>query len=182
MVGYFNVQSYNERVAYWDEHGNRTLLGRGGAYAVNNRGQMAGYLALDEAGYLRATIWNGTTPQDLGPGVVRDINNHGQAVGDSSGQYGPGNQPTLWTGDQAIDLNTFLDASQRARWSLTGELHINDRGWIVGAARDKWNDAKTIAFVMVPVPEPATGAMMGVGIACVGLAYRRRASDHTAPT
>ena len=96
------------------------------AYGINNSGQVVGYRDLS-TGNIRATIWNGTTPTDLGEvgGVgisyAFGINNAGQVVGYAGGHA------TIWNGTTPTDLGTLGGNYSRA-------YGINNAGQVVGSA------------------------------------------------
>lgn len=165
---------------YWDGTKWATLLNLPGqgppnAQGINDAGQVVGSSYVDGL-HPHATLWNGSTPTDLGgvPGYTSswaaDINNLGQVVGSSKGVA------TLWNGMVAFDLNTFLDAATRdAGWMLTYATGINEQGWIIGNAINVVTNASS-AFLLTPVPEPETYALMLVGLIFVVRVARRRGS------
>lgn len=60
-----------------------------------------------------------------------------------------------------LDLNTVIDPS--LGWELYQATSINDNGWIVGQGNKG-------AFLLIPVPEPATLSLLALG----GLILRKR--------
>ena len=167
-----------------------TDLGRSGnAQGINNAGQVVGS-ALTSDGKNHATIWNGTTPTDLGTlggwssyGV--GINDSGQVVGNaqtSDGTY----HATIWNGTTPTDLNDYLSISDRnAGWRFETATGINDSGWITGGAHN-YNTGFNTAFLLTPcptctsypyvypVPEPETYALFMAGLGLMGFIARRR--------
>jgi probable HAF family extracellular repeat protein len=87
------------------------------------------------------TLWNGTTPTALGAlsgveygSVPLGINDAGQIVGVSE-YRAPPSHATIWAGNTALDLNTFLSASDvTAGWILASATAISSTGAIVGVA------------------------------------------------
>ena len=147
------------------------------ATGINNSGQVVGWSEMS-TGYMHATIWNGTTPTDLGAleggrhSRAMGINNSGQVVGWS---YAAGAQhATIWNGGTPTDLNDFLSVSDvNAGWELNGAYGINDNGWVVGIAVNAMTGAAN-AFLLTPVPEPETYAMFMAGLGLMGFIARRR--------
>ena len=124
-------------------------------------------------------MWNGTTSIDLGTlggrsSIAYAINATGEVVGSSAIAGGEGEHAALWTGTTVIDLNSFLDASTvSAGWVLTWARGINDKGWIVGNVHNSISDVNH-AFLLTPVPEPETYAMLLAGLGLLGFMARRR--------
>lgn len=128
-----------------------------GAYAINNKGQVVGYMArYGISAECEAFLWNNGVVHNLGtlPGHRKafaiDINDYGQVVGVS--QYGYGeHRPFLWEHGCMYDLNDFLPAG--SGWTLQGNWligGINNRGEIVGYSKNPVG--QTHAFLLTPLP------------------------------
>jgi probable HAF family extracellular repeat protein len=186
VAGSIQTTSGPTRATVWTSTTITTLGTLGGsnsaAYAINDAGQVAGWSATT-GDATHATLWNGTTATDLGTlaGGVRSwanaINKDGIVVGDSSTARGSFDlHATIWIGTTATDLNSLLDASTvSAGWVLIDATDINDHGWIVGNAQNSITHVSR-AFVLSPVPEADTYAMMLSGLVLTGFAARRRKS------
>jgi probable HAF family extracellular repeat protein len=93
---------------------------------------IAGY-SCDEDENVRACVWKGGTPSDLGTfggddSIARGINNFGQVVGEAdveSGDY----HAFLWQDGKMQDLGTFGGESSKA-------LGVNDHTQIIGGLVD----------------------------------------------
>lgn len=151
--------------------------------AINDAGQIAGWSGIP-GGDRHAVIWNSPVsgPTDLGtlgdfagigmPGVTEsralDINVHGMVVGQSfysvtnQGNYATG---FLWDGTSMIDINSLLPASSK---TMGDGVSINDNGVIVGVLNTG------APFLLTPVPEPETWAMLLAGLGLMGIIARRR--------
>lgn len=145
------------------------------AYRINNSGVVVGSSDITGNAATHATVWNSDIATDLGgPGYsqANGINNLGAVVGWAS--TATGTNATLWMGGTTTDLNTFLDASTvNAGWRLVRALDINDQGVMVGDAENSLT-GQTHAFVLTPVPEPETYAMLLAGLGLIGAIGRRR--------
>lgn len=154
------------------------------AHGLNNVGQVVGSVkAPNDVDYYRAVLWNNgvATELDVPSGFyaaeAKGINDAGQIVGFMlSHDDGVRFRAATWINGQVIDLNSLLPASVvDAGWVLLGANAINDAGQIVGQAFN----AKTNvidAFVLTPVPEPGTFAMMLAGLGVVAVRVRQRST------
>jgi len=157
------LSSFGSRVSHaflWD--GRRMIdLGALGedtnfsnAFGLNARSEVVGESVVGDGTY-HAFLWRNGRMQNLHPEELEirhsranDINASGQVVGWVSTFYG---FPTfgqaaavLWSGGQAFDLNTLVDADG---WDLRAAMGINDRGQIVGYGL---KDGQTRAFLLEP--------------------------------
>ncbi|WP_143104370.1 PEP-CTERM sorting domain-containing protein [Nitrosospira multiformis] len=89
---------------------------------------------------------------------------------------------TLWSlaSDRApVDLNIFLPVDMaEAGWTLTRATEINDSGLIIGDAYNSRLDLQH-AFVLSPVPEPETYALLLVGLGMICFLRYRRGSGYS---
>jgi probable HAF family extracellular repeat protein len=185
VVGWSNTPRYaTSHATLWNGSIATDLGTLGGinsfANAINNAGQVAGYSYTAGDAAQHATLWNGSTVIDLGTlggsySQAMAINNAGQVAGVSNtADDEAARHATLWNGTSATDVNSFLDASTvSAGWILTSANGINDNGWIVGAAQNSIT-GQTHAFLLTPVPEPETYAMLLAGLGLIGSVARRR--------
>lgn len=67
------------------------------------------------------------------------------------------------------DLNTLIDPA--SGWTLFDARDINDAGQIVGTGTISGTQH---AFLLTPVPEPETYAMLLAGLAVIGVSARRK--------
>jgi probable HAF family extracellular repeat protein len=154
------------------------------AYGLNNAGKVVGSSELPVTiqgahfGDDHAAMWSDRSATDLGALGGNDshalaINNVDQVVGWSI----TGDRflhATLWNDQKVTDLNSFLDASTKsAGWVLLEAHGINDNGWIIGNAYNS-HTGVTHAFLLTPIPEPETYAMLLAGLGVVGFMSRRR--------
>lgn len=100
------------------------------AWAINSAGQVAGFSATTNTSYpVFATLWNGTTPTSLTTtaGMVKGINDEGQAVGYSVAVGDNNAHATLWNGTTPTALNPLGSGYATA-------TAINNGGQAVGAS------------------------------------------------
>jgi probable HAF family extracellular repeat protein len=133
--------------------GGRTSIG----YGINASGLVTGVSLLNDDYTARAFLYDGAM-HDLGTlgiggsSYAFGINNSGQVVGRSGGAF-------LWTsGDGMVNLNTLIDP--QSGWELIYANAINDAGQIVGTG---YIGGEQHAFLLTPVPEPASLALLALG-------------------
>jgi probable HAF family extracellular repeat protein len=122
-----------------------TLGGNGSsAWGLNDVGLIVG-MAANANGQLRPFLFDGAM-KDLvnAPGYATAvaINNAGQVVGTAEGSFG-----FMLDGDEVIRLDTLAPVVEKGLRRLE-PAGINDRGWIVGTARNAAGDMR--AFLLIP--------------------------------
>jgi probable HAF family extracellular repeat protein len=117
------------------------------AYGINDAGQIAGSVYREIAG-AQAAIWNGTNVIDLGvSGWAYDLNNAGQAVGETQPSSPHGDSKAfIWNGTTITDLG------------FGGAFAINEAGQAVGYAGK-------VLFPQASLWSGATATDLGPGIA-----------------
>jgi probable HAF family extracellular repeat protein len=154
------------------------------AHGINSRGQVVGEGSVASGPH--AFLWSPNSPNDTtgtltdlgdlagsgGISSARDINGHGIVVG-HSGRTGF-ERAFVWmptdpngTTGAMIDLNTLLDPISSAGWTLKTAEAINDFGQIVGNGLfdpdgPGGSPAVERAFMLTPIPEPATCVLLAV--------------------
>ncbi|MGH8763317.1 MAG: PEP-CTERM sorting domain-containing protein [Nitrosospira sp.] len=151
--------------------------------AINDSGKIVGDSNLVDKGGVYATLWDGDTVTNLDPlntytgSEANAINNSGEIVGVSYivNELGSGHA-TFWNGaTAAVDLNSLLDTGTvNAGWVLISASDINDKGAIVGTASNSVLGIDSHAFLLTPVPEPDTYALLLAGLGLVGFIGRRK--------
>jgi len=132
-------------------------------YSINASGEIVGE---DE----RAFLSSGGQMKTLGPGIAFSINAGGEAVGWAYDRATDYFLARIWTDNQWQDLNQFIDPS--LGWRLTESSDINDLGQIVGRGINP--DGVLHAYLLTPIPEPGSIAVMSLGL--LVLTRRRRLS------
>jgi probable HAF family extracellular repeat protein len=152
-------------------------------WAINDAGHVTGEVILAETSAQHAFLYKPETDMValVSPGVAASvgygINAQDHIVGHMlrSLSGGEGLAFLYDGGPSFIDLNTLLEPASGAGWTLDVALDINDFGQIVGNGR---RDGVAHGFLLTPVPEPSTWALMLGGLALLGAAvpHRPRAS------
>jgi probable HAF family extracellular repeat protein len=136
------------------------------ARGVNNNGWVVGDIKHSSVRRI-AYVWDPVNGRrDLGdlPGgdvesFARGINDHGVVVGWSD--VGGGGHSFVWDAINGMrDLNDLIDPA--SGWVLYQTSAINSAGQIVGTGRNP--DGNVEAFLLTPIPEPATLALVGTGL------------------
>lgn len=151
--------------------------------ALNASGQVVGTSSVTSGGdSSRAFLYANGVMINLGTmgGIASfgyGINAAGQAVGSvlvgTDYRDRAIHNAFLYSDGEMIDLNTLIDPS--SGWTLSVASDINDLGQIVGWGYGP-NGGRYHAFLLTPVPEPETYALLLAGLGLVGVAARRRCS------
>ena len=136
--------------------------------AINDLGQVVGYANVSSPAQQHAFLWTSGHMIDLGSpygpfneSLALGINNAGQVVG----WYSSGNEHAfLYSGGQMFDLDSLLDTPTGT--FFLAAYGINDSGQIAARGADNH------IYLVTPVPEPASGALLVVGFA-LGIYSRR---------
>jgi probable HAF family extracellular repeat protein len=171
---WYGSGSYDSFATTWNGD-NRESDFIGVAYAINDKGDLAGFSYLNN----RAVYWDGYTTIYLGTlggsySMAYGLNEKGQVVGMSETSGDMASHAVLWNGDSEVDLNTSLDADETAAgWVLTEARGINESGYIVGNARNSITGEQH-AFLLTPVPEPDTSVLLAGGLLALLAVKRKR--------
>jgi probable HAF family extracellular repeat protein len=151
------------------------------AFQINDAGRAVGEAVVGATpggtSILHPVLWQDGTRLGLGTlgftfGSALDINESGQVVGNLTNISGSPQAAFLWQAGVMTDLNSLIDPA--SGWVLRSAEAINDRGEIVGFGTF---GGQTRAFLLSPVPEPASVACLASGVLVLigrGRAARRR--------
>jgi probable HAF family extracellular repeat protein len=134
------------------------------AFDVNDAGQVVGQ-ARTTLGPAHAFLWDNGTMHDLGTlggetSEARGINNMGQVVGTSDTPGLSGKHAFLYSEGVMIDLNDLLP--EGSGWIVRMAWDINDAGQIAGYGSSP--EGIQHGFLLTPIPEPATLALVAAGL------------------
>jgi probable HAF family extracellular repeat protein len=161
-------------------------IGDSALYGLNDDGLAVGGIPTSTLTHgSHAFLYDHGTITDLGildptqdDSIARDINNLRQIVGTAAVTIDPdhyGYHGFLWTGAGLVDLNTLIDP--KSGWVITSANGINDAQQIAATAcyGGVFGDCRAVRLDLVSaVPEPGNWAMLGLGLALVGVLRRVR--------
>jgi uncharacterized membrane protein len=181
-----------QRAILWGVDGSPTFLALGTgqiasrARAINEAGSVAGQVFFDN-GDILGSVWSPSNSQFLlnptagfAQATTRGINSAGTVVGfanDVDGVLPSFGQ--IWTFNGSDYTATALDSLvvNLNGWQTQAAQAINDRGQIVGIGIDPNGFQR--AYLLTPIPEPGSWAMMITGFGLVGGTMRRRRKSRT---
>lgn len=183
-VGNALNNKYESEAVLWDPNGNATVLtalidsvlgsrsNGNQAYDINNINQVVGQSRGE------AVMWDNGSVIALndisGIGIIESnahaINDLGWIVGDLGLPYA-GGHGFLWKDGAMLDLNDYV-LGLPTDWHISSAVDINNKGFIIGMmSNDKTSES--IGYVLSPIPEPSTYAMLMLGLGLIGVVGRR---------
>jgi probable HAF family extracellular repeat protein len=173
-VGYSGNCTAATHAMMWKDHTAFVLQDLGGsgsnfAYAISNRGQIAGQVGIGDGAVFYAGVWQhgadgAVTKIDLLPGdfaaFATGINNRGQVVGNDFDSTYSWTHGFIWQDGVTTDLNTLIPADSNL--FIISASNINERGQISGMATVQTGPrAGTIdSYVLTPVDGRFAGPSM----------------------
>jgi probable HAF family extracellular repeat protein len=144
------------------------------ALSINNSGQVVGSSSTNSGDSAFITGANGTGMTSLGfsggrHGVASDINDKGQVVG--WGDTAHGTTDAFFYSDGNMTDLSELPSIAEAGWINLRPEAINNEGQIAGHGILNGSEQ---AFLLSPIPEPKTYAMLLAGVGLMGFMARRR--------
>lgn len=173
-AGHVVGQAYNSNGEYhaflWTGAGDMQDLGTLGgttsqADDISDSGIIVGGSSTAGNSSYHAFVFAGGAMIDLGS--LTEHSSRAYAVNDGGiviGQYSDGAyaHPFVWDSISGMqDLNTLLEPTSGVGWQLIVANDINNRGQIVGQG---FHHGAVRAFLLTPVPEPGTFALLALGM------------------
>jgi len=183
IVGQSNNHMFSYSGGVYTDLGNLPGQAYAGASDINSAGEIVGASQAPSSSDHAVSYTTAGGMVDLGTigggtiSTAKGINDLGDIVGDSQNASGQ-NMAFIYDGGVMYDLTSLLDSSG-AGWVLTAPSTaaggINDLGQIVGTGTDPLGQLH--AYLLTPVPEPTSMALLVGGAGALGVTlYRRRRS------
>lgn len=182
VVGYSDAASGSGGAFLWGDANENDVSDPGEMIKLPDMGFGSFATAINDSGVVAGTVHSGShrlpvvwkdatafTPLPILPGATDGlpyaINNQGEVVGFTS-SFGA----TLWRDGQGYNLNDLFPASSGFR--VKDAWSINDQGWITG---DGFFAGEPTGFLLIPVPEPNSLAILAIVLFPTRLTRRRAA-------